>query len=97
MEHIIVPELDTAIITSNKYHKCYKGEQIDTSKLYNIPTVYDSEIKYNLDLIDELLNHSIKILKKAKDSHDILENYYKNAMDYKKLNDYSNEIIKSIS
>lgn len=97
IENIIIPELNTAIVTSNKYHTCYKGEKIDISNLYNVSPEYENEIKYNQNLIDELLKHSIGILKSAKETHDILEDYYKDAMDYEKLNNYSKQIIKSIS
>ena len=97
LEHIIIPEIDTAVITSNKYHPCYKGEIVDLFKLYDSKKIDQNSVNYNLNLIDELLNHSISILKEAKSKHDILEDYYIKAMDYKKLNDFSNQFLNSIS
>lgn len=97
LEHIIIPEIDTGIITSNKYHPCYKGETVDLFKLYDSKKIDQNSVNYNLNLIDELLNHSVSILKEAKSKHDVLENYYIKAMDYKKLNEFSNEFLNSIS
>lgn len=97
LEHIIIPEIDTAIVTSNKYHPCYKGEIVDLFKLYDSKMIDQESVNYNLNLIDELLNHSVSVLKEAKSKHDLLEKYYIKAMDYKKLNDFSNQFLNSIT
>lgn len=97
LEHIIVPEIDTAIVTSNKYHPCYKGEIVDLFKLYDPKKINQESVNYNLNLIDKLFNHSVSILKEAKLKHDLLEEYYIKAMDYAKLNNFSLQFLNSIS
>lgn len=97
LEHIIIKDLNCAIVTSNKYHPFYKGEDVDMLRLYDIKKIDASSVNYNLKMIDELLNHAISILKDAKNQHDLLEEYYKKAMDYTKLNNFSNQFINSIS
>ena len=85
------------IITSNKYHPCYKGEEIETAHLYDYNKISLSDIEYDRTLYNELINRCIEILRKAKSAHDTLEKYYISAMDYDKLNQYKIEFTKSIS
>lgn len=97
LEHIIIPELNIAIVTSNKYHSynC-KGIMVNTSKIYFGELIDQEMINYDLKIIDELLNRGIYYLGRAKSTHDKLEEYYINAMDYTRLNEYTNEIINNL-
>jgi hypothetical protein len=96
LEHIHLPEPDIWILTSNEYHKYEKeGIRIDTSSIYNSIDIdiYD----YDTNLIKELINRAVYFIKKAKDTHDILEDYYIKAMDYEKLNRFTDEFINKLS
>ena len=95
-EHIFVPELSCALITSNNYHRCFKGETIDTKELYDYSKLSRDDINYDSSLYDNLINRSINILKRAKEAHDKLEDYYIRAMDYTKLNNFKKNFISSI-
>ncbi len=95
-EHIIIPELKCALVTSNKYHQCFKGEIIETNELYDYNKICHDNIKYDSELYERLIERSINILSKAKDAHDKLENYYISAMDYSKLNKFKKNFISSI-
>ncbi len=96
-EHIIIPELDCAVITSNKYHKCFKGEILETKELYNLNSLVSEHLKYDQALYESLITQCINILRKAKDAHDLLEKYYISAMDYSRLNKFKSNFISSIS
>ena len=97
LEHLIIPELDTAIITSNKFHIFKNGEIINVSQIYNASLLNKEAIEYDEKIIDNLLNKSVNVISLAKSTHDILEEYYISAMDYLKLDSFFNKIIKSIT
>ncbi len=97
VEHIIIPELDTSIVTSNKYHNYSNGININTEYLYNLSSVDTQILESDRGLIDTLINYSVNNIRKAKLLHDLLEEYYKKAMNYDKLNSFNREFLKSIS
>ena len=97
IEHIFIPELDCALITSNKYHQCFKGEIIETNHLYDCGKLNKDEIEYETKLYESLLEKTVSILQNAKKAHDRLEKYYISAMDFYALDSFKKEFISSIS
>ncbi len=97
LEHIYLPELDTWVVTSNEYHKFNKkGIKIDSTSVYNEELIDKDILEYDTKMINELIKRAVHCISKAKSTHDILESYYIKAMDYKKLNAFSNEFINKL-
>ena len=96
LEHILIPELSIAILTSNEINKKDFNYDVlnleiicDQTLLQNNTTeiIYD-EIKFN-----ELVNKGLDCIKNAKALHDKLETYYVQNMDFSKVDNIFNEIV----
>ncbi|MCL1822979.1 MAG: hypothetical protein FWG44_02130 [Oscillospiraceae bacterium] len=90
-EHLYIPLLDIAFITSNQYHR-YEPER-ENEKIYfkaflNTQELekYKSEIDYNRGIFDGLLQKAVRTMAAAKEIHAEIENIYGAAMDFKKMN-----------
>lgn len=105
LEHLLIPDLNLAFITSNQYHTIGKTPpetEIIPIHLENIIR-YD-EIKY-LDAIlqdskkkmEELLEKGIFCLGQAKKEHDELEKYYVPNMDFLKIDALRQELTQKFS
>lgn len=104
MEHLLIPELGIAFITSNRFHSLEGAElsgsvyhveleeMLDQSALAEHQhTVVDSLERY-----DELLLKGITCLKKAKKQHDLLEENYIPNMDFQKIEELRQKVLKEI-
>lgn len=99
-EHIIIPQLKTAIFTQNSYH--YSID--DGERLVHATRFFDKELynanKEKLTLQKrakrELVDEAVKRLSIAKDIHDCLEDYYIKATDFDVINEIGEKILKSI-
>ncbi len=91
IDHIIIPELNLAVVSENKFIK-FKNEQrrIHARRFYDSRLLHQSKnrIKFNKRLSDELLSSAYFTLSEAKMVHDELEKHYINAMDFEKLNNF---------
>ena len=95
LEHIYIPTLDVFIVTSNKYHSyCKDGIKTNISSFYS--NINTETKNYCEDLIGSLEEKSVSIIRRAKATHDLLEDYYKNAMNYDKLNKFTDDFIKTL-
>ena len=105
LEHLLIPELGLAFITSNDYHTIdlsdhpAKVEIINLEKIirydaikYQDPILEDSRIK-----MKELLEKSIYCLSHAKKEHDKLEQYYVPNMDFLKIDSLRKELTQKLS
>ncbi len=98
-EHI---EVDNSfvIFTSNNYHPIITKatKTINTDRFIN-KNDYD-KIKNKLAFLQktklELVGESVKCLEQAKLLHDVLESYYISAMDYFKVSQLTDELLKQI-
>ncbi|GAA0123226.1 MAG: PRK06851 family protein [Clostridium argentinense] len=99
IEHVLIPELNTAIITSNEINKLtFDGRIFDMSSFLN-----SSSIEKNKDEIEQvkntfyiLLNKALSCIKNAKTLHDELEKLYIPNMDFEKVNAVTNEVINKL-
>lgn len=100
IEHLLIPDLSIAIVTSNSYHKI----QLDESK-QNVVTIdlkalelqeisqIQADIAQDCEKrMDELLKKAIRYLKEAKKEHDHLETYYIPNMDFTMIETLRREI-----
>lgn len=102
-EHILIPELDTAFITSG----FLSDTIIDNAKIINFKRFYTSEIsdkakpararvRFGRKAVRELLAECSKELKAAKAVHDKIEEYYILAADHDSLNRLAYKLISDI-
>ncbi len=99
IEHIIIPELNVAIVTSNEINqKDFNG------KVYYMSDFLNKEfLEKNQKFIDEskeffysLMSKGLKCISAAKSFHDDLEAFYVPNMDFIKANEYTEKIINKI-
>lgn len=100
IEHIIIPELKTAIFTENSYHYSIDEatKRIHASRFYD-GFSFDKnkeKLKFLKKAKRELIDESVKKLILAKDIHDKLEEYYIKATDFEVINDIGDKILKTI-
>jgi len=96
VEHIIVPDLNLIVVTSNKYHQ--SGNKCD----YEI--LIDNVLgEYAIPLMEELyrqtdktISNAVRILKKAKEMHDLLETYYIKYIDFVAIDKQKIKVINEI-
>jgi Cdc6-like AAA superfamily ATPase len=95
-EHIFIPELSTALVTSNEINKKkFDGNQIYMDNLLNSYVLNKNreEIKQNMELFYTLLDKGLSIISSAKVLHDQMETYYIPNMNFDKLNEVFKRII----
>lgn len=99
IEHLIIPELNIAFVSSNEFHTIDKGEAIDFSEFYNhdLYDKYLTDIEYNARLIAELISKTSSTIAKAKKLHDDLEKCYIPYMDFEKADKEYERIIAEIN
>lgn len=99
LEHIIVPSVKTAFLSSNKFHMV--ADLNYTSKYKIAVDRKNNELIYDiyseqLDAAENDIMSAVRMLKCAKAQHDVLEKYYIDAMDFSKIADLKNRIIDNI-
>ncbi len=101
IEHLIIPELSTAIVTSNEINKMdFEGQ----GEIFDMNDFLDQDsIGYNLSSILDvraifyiLLQKGLDCIKNAKVLHDDLEKFYAPNMDFTKADQICEEVLKKI-
>lgn len=86
LEHIIIPDINTAVTTSNDYHDTSIEPHmvIDMNKHMDqsILEKYADVLTYNKKKFNELMDAAIKSIAEAKSHHDHLETFYIPNMDF---------------
>ena len=97
IDHIVIPELDFAVVSENRFIG-FEVEQrrIHARRFCESRLLHQSKnrIKLNKRLAEELLNHAYLTLSEAKKVHDELEKYYINAMNFEKLDIFTDMFCK---
>lgn len=99
IEHVVIPELSTAVTYSNKYHSISDlSNIIDLSASQNSSVIetYANILSFNQEIFDLLLNKAVKTLAEAKKLHDKLEAYYVPNMDFEKIEELRAKTLKRI-
>ncbi|MCY6483263.1 ATPase [Clostridium aestuarii] len=99
IEHIVIPALNIAILTSNEINqKKFKGYQINMDNYLNKNMLKNNmeEIKKDIENFYLLLNTGLKIIAKAKSLHDELEKYYIPNMNFDKTEEIGTQTINKI-
>jgi hypothetical protein len=100
LDGIIIPEIDTAIITTSPPFNIEPGSRfklIDMMGCLNEGnSKYHGEIASTVSIFDKLVFQANQYLKLAKKAHDELEEYYIRAMDFDGLEEMRRDFMKKI-
>lgn len=97
-EHIIIPECSLAFV--RKHCSC----QLEGTRTIHAKRFTDGDklkefkqrLAFNLKVRDDLILQAVSALKNAKDIHDKLEGYYVPNMDFGKIKEIQEELLRSI-
>ena len=102
-EHILIPELATAVTTSTTPHLYQVVENNPTTAVnmndYLNPVImekYQENIRYNQQLFWELWSKTIACLNQSKQLHDELETYYVPYMNFQGIQDLWEKTLKRV-
>lgn len=97
IEHIVIPELKTAVISSNEINNTkFNGTQIYLENLVNYSLIDKAELQNDKDTFYNLLNKALSIISSAKKLHDDLEVYYVENMIFKNMDKAYYDLIDKI-
>ena len=99
-EHILIPEAGIAFISSTYLTDITKedSKHINFGRFYykDIISSKKQRIDFSKKAAAELLSEGAASLLNAKKVHDIIEEYYIKAIDFKKINSITNKLIADI-
>lgn len=95
LQHLFLPELNLFLKTADNHINNSYDEVINLHTIMDIDTVitFNSDIASDILMLNMLTNHGLERLGKAKKEHEKLEEIYKNAMDFKGVDECYDEII----
>lgn len=92
LDHIIFPKERVAFTTKNSFLSINEGEKIHSSQFYNQLPLADC-MRERLNSSGALLTRAYGLIKEAKITHDDLEAFYAEAMDFDKMGNIYESII----
>jgi len=101
VEHLVIPELDIAIVTSVEPHT-YTPKPgdvfVDTAEFINQKALlpHAQDIADTTEDYERAFNRAISFIARAKKMHDQIESYYVSNMDFAAINARRDEILKRI-
>lgn len=97
-EHLLIPEKGLALVRVNGVAGETECDRIIHASRFTDESFREvrSIIRFNGRIKQELINESIRCLKRAKKVHDSLEEIYADAMDFESLNQFCDEFIKGL-
>jgi hypothetical protein len=100
-EHLLIPGLDAAITVSNSYHSCgvLPAATFDMTDMMDRGYLerHRTELEENCTAFETMLNTAVSSIRRAKESHDILERYYIPYMDFKSVEACFDKILKRLT
>lgn len=97
IEHLVIPELNLAILTSNEINKQFlDGQQIYMDNLLNLSILNSNrdKIAEDKELFYNIIDKALNILSSEKSLHDELEKYYVDSMDFSNISTIKEELIE---
>lgn len=98
-DHILIPELSLAFVTENRLFNIGGDERrIHARRFMDISLLHGvrQRLKFRKKIAGELLSAACETLALAKASHDVLEKYYIEAMDFKAVSHYGTALANKI-
>lgn len=100
IDHLFVPELGLAFLTSNPWHPMEFDEQknIHFTRFLANDALKDRKkrLRFNQRAAAELLAQASEVQREAKSVHDELEAYYKGSIDFDQVTETGNQLLHSI-
>ena len=97
IDHIVIPELHFVIARENKMCKInYDVRRIHAERFINNEKLKIKRLKYNTKTANAILDSAAHTLKKAKETHDDLESFYIKAMNFCKLEEFTEKFISNL-
>lgn len=100
IEHIFIPSLSLGFVTSNRWHSfdtpSYRTIHAQRFTDYEQIKARKQRISFNKRAATELIMEAAKTIEHALSTHDELERYYVNSMNYKKLDKIFIDVINKI-
>jgi len=83
-DHLLIPKLNLAFTTVNRYHRYQGGEQVDLREYINgyLPERYQEALEFDRKEAERLTDRAIAMIAQAKKLHDELEGFYVPNMDF---------------
>ena len=100
IEHILIPDLNVAILTSNEINNLdLPGTVIDMKDCLNLSTLEKNKVEMEYDATEfyTLLNKGLATIKEAKALHDELETSFIPNMDFSKVDAVLEKVINKIN
>ena len=98
-EHLIIPEISLCVTTVKKEHPSkIKADRLIHPRRFLFDEALREQknrLSFNRKMENALLKESVSYLKKAKETHDRLEKFYVEAMDFDALNSFEEKFIKN--
>lgn len=96
VEHILIPELGMAFLTSNHWHPMkFEGQQtihctrfMDKQEL----SCHKNRLKLSKQTVEELLNQTSHFQQEARENHNQLESLYHSAIDFKQVDKITKQV-----
>ncbi len=98
IDHLIIPKLSLAVVCENRFTSFQSdSRRVHARRFYDNRLLHlnKNRIKFNKRLSRELLESAYLTLSEAKRVHDQLEKHYINAMDFEKLNLFTDMFCKN--
>ncbi|MCQ2454940.1 MAG: hypothetical protein MJ090_02190 [Clostridia bacterium] len=98
-EHILIPELKLAVVTENKFCEFESVTRRISARRFTDfaeKKKHKSRIEFSEKVKNSFLFSAVEMLKKAKKSHDILERFYIESMDFEALNKFTENFAEEI-
>lgn len=110
IEHMVIPQLSLAFVTTNKWHDVEAWELTDLEgeereiihlDICDYQSYYFTESNRSLLLqlgtyYEDMLNAAVYAFSKAKENHDAVEGFYTGTMDFESVNRKAKELIDEI-
>lgn len=100
IEHLVIPEADVSLTTVNDFHEadvtvCMEID-LNSSLDKRIIARYAGILEFNKEQFDFLLQKAISTIKTAKETHDMIERYYIENMNFEARNKFMEETLAKI-
>lgn len=100
IDHVIIPQLGTAIVTSSEPHtyEAPDAQQVNMNAFRSEKVVEKNAkiVTDNWKLFDELLERAVSFLAEAKEDYQVLESYYVSHMDFSRVGSVRRRTLKRI-
>jgi hypothetical protein len=102
IEHIFIPQLKLAFLTSNSYHKFQNADSFNVIRAKrfldeNVMRTNKQKLKFNSTVKKEMITEAVKIMKQAKITHDLLEKLYIKNVSFDKMSELIEKLTEKIN